>query len=100
MVGLGRYASDGIDARTINTGWCLDFASAVVALVSDAAVGSGCPADPDPDSHAYVVYEGRYYDSECLDGATRPQDLPFYKRLLGPNETNKGGQQWPSTVSR
>lgn len=63
----------------INLGWCVDWARLVCARVSEAVMDEW----DDPDSemlHTFVIVNGRYYDSECLDGALRVQDLPSFAR--------------------
>jgi len=30
--------------------------------------------------HCFIMYDGRFYDSECPDGCDFPDELPFYQR--------------------
>jgi len=32
--------------------------------------------------HCFIVYEGRYYDSECPEGCEYPDELPHYQRQI------------------
>jgi hypothetical protein len=32
--------------------------------------------------HCFIVFEGRYYDSEAPEGVDHPKDLPFYIKRL------------------
>ena len=36
-------------------------------------------------SHSWIMYNGLYYDAECLEGVNKLFDLPYYKRALGIN---------------
>lgn len=76
------YADQLKKAADINGGLCDAFASDVIALVSGAKLAWGDEIDdtmPGADSHAIVVFEGRFYDAECPEGADSVNDIPFFR---------------------
>lgn len=63
--------------RTLNHGRCVDWAELVCARVPGAVLAEW----DDPQSellHTFVVYGGRCYDAECLDGAADVTGLPIF----------------------
>lgn len=36
-------------------------------------------------SHSWIMYNGLYYDAECLEGVNKLFDLPYYRRVLKSN---------------
>lgn len=99
------------NARDINNGLCVDFADEV-SSVDDSFEGisidfflvdgwNGCEDDEwDEDMlseynlkpvnidfeklvyHVFIYDGSKFYDSECIEGATSFLDLPIYKRIL------------------
>jgi hypothetical protein len=71
----GRLSHDPTPAD-VNRGWCGEFAAAVVSRFPQAEarwldeLGVG----GDAAGHMVVVFGGRYYDAECLDGV-EPRDV-------------------------
>lgn len=55
----------------INNGYCEEWAYRVADLVPEAF-----PVWMDED-HCVLVYRGRYYDADCLDGVDDVDDLPM-----------------------
>lgn len=69
--------------RDINHGWCGDFGDEVVERFPEAETfwldELGVPGEA--SAHRVVVWEGRWYDAECLDGVA-PADvltLPLFR---------------------
>jgi len=84
-------------AKDINYGLCHKFAEYVLREVNEEGFAAsaiwGCDTDPGLDAlgcHCFVIHEGRYYDSEALDGVDDPYDLPFYKRMAKEKESSYG----------
>ena len=65
--------------RFINTGLCVDFALALkdvlIHLYPEHRVSTEGKWGP---SHYYLVYNGRYYDSQAPYGVNHWQQLPFF----------------------
>ena len=78
----------GYTEETINNGWCM-----IWARMALEAMGGPCPDCrfvwiDDGESlseyefaHAALLYKGRYYDCETLDGVERPIDIPYFREL-------------------
>lgn len=64
-------------AYDINNGYCGIFADYVLYIFSKSEDIVPHWVDK-PAPHAFLEYEGRYYDAECLDGVKRWQDLPIF----------------------
>lgn len=70
----------------INKGYCWIFSQAVAVKSPEAVPTWVCSLEPTslPEEnhycHAAVLYEGRYYDSECLEGVHDHRQLPMVKR--------------------
>lgn len=60
--------------RTINEGWCEEFAGYVEDHLDGVSV-------EEAEGHLWVKWNGRHYDAECLEGVEHPKDLPVYKRM-------------------
>lgn len=56
----------------INNGYCEDWAHRAADLIQEAF-----PAWLDED-HCVLVYRGRYYDADCLEGVDDVEDLPMF----------------------
>jgi hypothetical protein len=61
----------------INSGWCGDFARDL----SQELPGSSVRWDY-KHAHAYVSFNGRYYDSETPSGVRRVKNLPCVQRTI------------------
>jgi len=87
-----------ISPAEINLGRCMDFAADIMNQgfgddkwghtldIEDwsefvQAVG-GFDADEFTSLHCFIIYEGKYYDSECPQGCNYPDQLPCYQRYL------------------
>ncbi len=72
----------GKSGKEINNGYCGMFAAMVIENL-------GGPTDKLYESfsetvspgHAWITFDGRHYDAECLEGVNNANDLPFFKRL-------------------
>lgn len=62
----------------INRGWCVDWAQLVCARVPGATMEEYDACEPTWMLHTAVLYQGRYYDSECLDGVEAITGLPCF----------------------
>lgn len=78
------------DAASVNAGMCEEFAEALSAqlpgsevVYTENYVDWGSAAYP--GGHAWVCYEGRFYDSECLEGVSDWRSLPFFLRKASPD---------------
>jgi hypothetical protein len=67
----------------INAGLCSAFAGDVRYLFPDCCVAWDDELDDDrrEGSHCVVIYEGRYFDSECAEGTDDLDGLPYFQRL-------------------
>lgn len=55
----------------INNGWCEEWAYAAAELIPESF-----PEWVD-DDHCVLVYRGRFYDADCLDGVDDVEELPM-----------------------
>jgi hypothetical protein len=55
----------------INNGWCEEWAYAASEIIPGSF-----PSWVDED-HCVLVYEGRFYDADCLDGVDDVNELPM-----------------------
>lgn len=62
----------------INNGWCEEWAYAAAELIPESF-----PAWMDED-HCVLVYLGRFYDADCLDGVEDVDDLPMFANPAHP----------------
>ena len=68
---VDRY---GLSPEHINRGGCSGFAYQITKQISGAvSMWSG--------THCYIMYNSKYYDSECPQGCSDPNSLPFFKRM-------------------
>jgi len=80
--------------REINRGNCDTFANQIETLGFGEAVW-GDELSPEDWSfssedwftnyapyHCLILYQGRYYDSECPEGVKWPDQLPYYRRQI------------------
>ena len=58
--------------QDVNGGLCEDFAGDIVNMGFGNVIWSG--------AHCFVLYNGKYFDSECPQGCNHPDKLPFYLR--------------------
>jgi hypothetical protein len=86
----------GCDAKTINQGWCEDFAVEVIYCLrrsvpvtrawDDELTGwyeeelTGWHEEDLCGSHCFLCYKGRFYDSEAPDGVEDWRELPHFIR--------------------
>jgi hypothetical protein len=69
----------GMEPEEVNAGWCEDFAYQLSVRLPGSCVL--WPAEPAlAYVHAYVLYEGRYYDSETPRGVDDWKKLPCFRR--------------------
>ena len=73
---LEKYLSEGETSKSINDGLCCYFREDVINLKGNLKIKSRIKVD-----HEFLLYRGRYYDSETLKGVKDWKNLPFYKRL-------------------
>lgn len=64
----------------INHGMCVDWAEFVCDRIPGAVMGE---YDDGEMLHTFVVLGGRYYDAECLDGASDVAGLPVFSGASG-----------------
>jgi len=74
---LDEYLEHCDTPADVNTGGCYDFADDVHAIMPGATIRI------EHDIHAFLCYDGQYYDSETPYGVSRPSELPFFKRMKG-----------------
>ena len=65
------------DPNQINNGHCSFFAEEVAKEFR----GAKSIWDDSHGWHCFVLYCGKFYDSECPEGVSHPKDLPFFKRV-------------------
>src|SRR5438093_13086324 len=63
----------------INCGWCEDWGSAVEAAVPEAIGHWLQEPSEDDHNHYAVMFRGRWYDAECLEGVTDFHHLPIIR---------------------
>ncbi len=74
----GFYTEEGTELRfdpivyDVNNGYCAEWAFRAADLIDEAF-----PAWMD-DDHCVLVYRGRFYDADCLDGVDDVEDLPMF----------------------
>jgi len=82
----------------INNGLCDSFAEIIAETVPDTEIMWGCELLKTLWSnkiqhlkdwfthfapyHCFIVFDDKYYDSECPQGCNYPDDLPYYQRQL------------------
>ena len=75
----------------INNGDCEDFAYAVQQIIPEVDMFWGdelvdnydfFTEDHCPQYHAFMYYNGKYYDAEEPYGVYNPAHLPYYERVL------------------
>ena len=67
---------------SINGGMCEEFALFVADRVAGAVmIDSEQLNDLNLYGHVWILYDGRYYDSETPLGVSDPYDLPFFRRM-------------------
>jgi len=90
----------GLTAKKINNGKCMKFAEDIVDLgfLNCVAIwGDDLPYscwskvvqilwDNELEfyvgGHCFIMYNNKYYDSECSQGCNYPDKLPFYQRQI------------------
>ena len=80
-------ANDLSAAIEVNSGLCEEFATDLSErLPGSEVVYTENYVDWDsedyPGGHAWVEFQGKYYDAECLDGVSDWLSLPFFQRRL------------------
>ncbi len=61
----------------INNGWCDHWADGAVALLGGGETVWLDDEEGDSLDHAALVFDGKYYDAQCLEGVTDYMDLPL-----------------------
>ncbi len=69
-----RGCFECITHRHVNVGWALQFANFVRDSIPQVTVIQR----NQPFYHAFLKYEGRFYDAQCHDGVNDWLDLPIY----------------------
>ena len=94
-----KYAVENkVSPADINSGMCMDFAADImnqgfgddkwgytldIGYWSELVQAAGeFDAYEFMSLHCFIIYEGKYYDSECPQGCNYPDQLPCYQRLL------------------
>lgn len=72
-------------AADVNAGMCEDFALDLAELLQGSEVVYtenyvDWDSDECPGGHAWVLFQGRCYDAECLEGVSNWRSLPFFIR--------------------
>ena len=95
----GQYDTDNITINNIryyiNCGLCEEFAETICEQIEGAEAWWGDGFDTEfwgidveywvedyAAYHKFIVYKGRYYDSEAPDGVDHPKDLPSYQKKV------------------
>lgn len=92
LVGLYEDAY-GTDAYEINCGLCEDFAHDLVWALGEDPYSHSCPIEirwhdemedcteeeANTWAHCFVVYQGRYYDSQAPEGVDAWRELPCFR---------------------
>jgi hypothetical protein len=106
----GQYDIDNITIDNIryyiNCGYCEEFAGTIVKQIEGAEAYWGDNFDADfwgvdiedwvvdhAAYHCFIVYKGRYYDSEAPEGVDHPKDLPLYQKKQEFAKTGKWNWQ-------
>ncbi len=89
-------AEEGDTPYSINNGCCDTFAQEILDAINAVYTNDGYTAwgDEVPEKfirgynedcygHCFYCLNGVYFDSECPNGVTSPDFLPFYKRQRG-----------------
>ena len=63
----------------INNGYCREFAYRALGVFGHNSVYHEIEFKGIP--HAFVEFNGKYYDAECIDGADYYLELPIFKTL-------------------
>ena len=87
-----------LSPQEINNGSCEEFADLISDIISDAFSiwgDSVCPILwssqvfnlPDwfshfTNGHCFIMFNNKFYDSECPQGCNYPDKLPFYQREI------------------
>lgn len=82
--------ANGVEtAELVNAGMCEEFATDLSELLSGSQVVYtedfvSWDNDEFPGGHAWVMHDGKFYDSECLGGVSDWKSLPFFVRRTNP----------------
>lgn len=108
---LEEYLRDGEIIESINNGLCADFANSLEKIIGqdsiivsiygyedlyDACSDFNFNFNPSfdikpiekmdkfyfPFGHTFLYYEGKFYDSECIEGVYKIEDIPTIKRNI------------------
>ena len=66
----------------INNGLCVEFADRVARYTKGEAEVR-CDEGPAAAGHWFVAFQGRFYDTECIDGVDSYWQLPTYTENRG-----------------
>jgi len=83
---LVKWDKRGYSPFSINVGNCDEFSYELELEFPDgyAIWGEDYPllfkTDVDPEGHNFFVLDGTCYDSECPEGVSSPDLLPYYQR--------------------
>ena len=77
------YVAEGIHPEQINAGFCADFATVLWESFREVKILGDDDLDPTREyTHTVMLFEGRYYDAERVDGVDDWRDLPIFARQL------------------
>lgn len=68
------------DAADINIHYCRYVAETVVDRVGDELDLQLVEDGGRGWAHTWIMYQGRHYDAECVEGVEDHHDLPFFQR--------------------
>lgn len=88
--------ADGLKPHAINQGDCMNFARRIASMGFGQAVwGNDLDMSLYSENvqhiknwmaiaygHAFIWYDGKFYDSECPQGCDYPDQLPFFQREI------------------
>lgn len=88
---------ENVTPQEINNGMCEDFANDIAHIGFGIAIwGGNVPLElwsklacrikvwfsHFADGHCFIMFNDKFYDSECPQGCNHPDNLPFYQRQL------------------
>ena len=88
---LRKWDKEGYSTFSINNGCCDTFAQEILDIMKHGDIfwGEDFPEkfirgyNDGWGTHCFYCLNGVYYDSECPNGVSSPDFLPFYKRQRG-----------------
>lgn len=87
LANLEKWEENGFTAESINEGECDQFAREIADTVPGAAMTWDFEQSGDTKTefhymHCFVLYRGRFYDSETPDGVDHWMNLPTFQRHI------------------